>query len=445
MPRLMHSFPGMRFVVAVLIGLLSLSAMVVSAGATEAAPHLGNFGGSGEPDLDWHNVTTGQVIIWVLNGLSISSTIPGVVNPGPNWHIVADVDLNGDGKSDILWRNVSTGENAVWINNGTSFDSYALETIADLNWQVAGTGDFDGDGKTDILWRNPQTGVNYIWFMNGASISSSAATVSVVDQNWHVAAVADFNGDGMADILWHNIATGQIVPWMMDGSALISSGAPLGSLPDQNWIVAAVDDFNGDGRAEILIRNPVSGENRMWTLDSTGTSIARTDWVESVTDPNWQIAATGDLNGDGNADLIWRNTSTGSNYVWYMEGATLLSSGSLQPLPDQSWQLISGVGPVVSSISLTSSPNPSNFGDAVSLTATFTTGAPTGTVTFKDGTTTLGAVTLSNGAATLKTSSLTVGSHSITVVYGGDSNFSPSTSPPVTQTVNDDTIEPCDL
>ncbi len=91
-----------------------------------------------------------------------------------------------------------------------------------------------------------------------------------------------------------------------------------------------------------------------------------------------------------------------------------------------------------------SSANPSVFGQTVVFTAIVTaaspgTGTPTGTVTFKDGTTALGsAVTLSGGTATFSTSKLAVGTHSITAVYGGDTNFTTSTSAALTQTVNQD-------
>jgi YVTN family beta-propeller protein len=92
-------------------------------------------------------------------------------------------------------------------------------------------------------------------------------------------------------------------------------------------------------------------------------------------------------------------------------------------------------------LTLTSSSNPSNFGDAVSFSATVRpagggSGVPTATVTFKDGSTELGTVALNGGAATLTTSTLAVGSHSITAIYGGDSNFTSSTSAALTQIVN---------
>ena len=90
---------------------------------------------------------------------------------------------------------------------------------------------------------------------------------------------------------------------------------------------------------------------------------------------------------------------------------------------------------------LTSSVQPSVFGQPVTFTATVAAkspgaGTPTGTVTFKDGLSTLGTGTLNgSGQAMFTTSTLAVGPHSITASYGGDATFSGSTSSPLTQTV----------
>jgi len=90
--------------------------------------------------------------------------------------------------------------------------------------------------------------------------------------------------------------------------------------------------------------------------------------------------------------------------------------------------------------SLVSSLNPSNFGQAVSFTATvMATGSktPTGTVTFNDGSLVLGTSVLdSSGMATYTASSLAVGQHSITAVYGGDANNAGSTSAVLNESVN---------
>ena len=74
---------------------------------------------------------------------------------------------------------------------------------------------------------------------------------------------------------------------------------------------------------------------------------------------------------------------------------------------------------------LTSSSNPSVYGQTATLTATVTTTGNAGlggTVTFTDGSNTLGTGNLINGVAVLSTLFTTVGTHSITASYSGDAH-----------------------
>jgi sugar lactone lactonase YvrE len=82
----------------------------------------------------------------------------------------------------------------------------------------------------------------------------------------------------------------------------------------------------------------------------------------------------------------------------------------------------------------TTSGTPSGFGNAVTFTATVSTG-PTGTVTFSDGGNSIGSGTLNGNVASFTTSSLAVGVHSITASWPGNSNYNSVTSNPLTQTV----------
>ena len=76
-------------------------------------------------------------------------------------------------------------------------------------------------------------------------------------------------------------------------------------------------------------------------------------------------------------------------------------------------------------VTLTSSRNPSSFGQSVTFTATVSSasGTPTGSVTFLDGGSSIGTGTLTSGVATLSTSSLAVGGHTFSADYGGDLSF----------------------
>jgi Bacterial Ig-like domain (group 3)/Beta-propeller repeat len=94
---------------------------------------------------------------------------------------------------------------------------------------------------------------------------------------------------------------------------------------------------------------------------------------------------------------------------------------------------------VRTTIKLSSAPNPSAYGQAVTFTATITSSVgspPDGeTVTFMKGTTVLGTRRLSGGSASFTTSALPVGNDYIKAVYGGDSDFA-SSKATVTQVVN---------
>jgi uncharacterized repeat protein (TIGR03803 family) len=92
------------------------------------------------------------------------------------------------------------------------------------------------------------------------------------------------------------------------------------------------------------------------------------------------------------------------------------------------------------STTLSSAPNPSVYGQGVTLSATVTSskGAPPNgeNVTFQQGKTALGTGTLSGGVATFTTSMLGVGTKMLSAVYGGDANFQASTSKPLSQAVS---------
>jgi hypothetical protein len=91
------------------------------------------------------------------------------------------------------------------------------------------------------------------------------------------------------------------------------------------------------------------------------------------------------------------------------------------------------------STTVISSLNPATHGAAVTFTATVkpsTSGTPTGSATFKNGTVIMATIALTSGKAAFTTSTLTTGSHSITVTYNGSTNYNPSTSAALTQTIN---------
>jgi FG-GAP-like repeat len=95
-------------------------------------------------------------------------------------------DFNGDCKADILWQNNSTGQRVIWIMNGTTFQSFVSFATVDTSWSIAGgSGDFNGDGKAEILWQNTSTGQRVIWIMNGTTFESFVS-LPTVGTSWSI-------------------------------------------------------------------------------------------------------------------------------------------------------------------------------------------------------------------------------------------------------------------
>ena len=144
-------------------------------------------------------------------------------------------DFVAIGKADIFWRQISTGQLFLWLMDGIALvDQGSLGLVRDQSWEIQGVGDFDGDGKADILWRNKVTGQVFTWLMNGADLSGQGSPGTVSDLNWEIMGVGDFNGDGKADILWRNKVTGQVFIWLMNGTTPIFEDSP-GTVSDLNW------------------------------------------------------------------------------------------------------------------------------------------------------------------------------------------------------------------
>jgi hypothetical protein len=311
-------------------------------------PRVANdFDGDGMADLLWRNATSGQNYLFPMDGTAIQAG-EGYLRSvsDPSWHIAGVGDFDGDGKADMFWRNSVTGRNYLYFMDGTSIllENY-WHTVADVNWQVAGIGDFDGSGTADLLWRNAATGENYIHLMYGNGIVGQSYVRTVADPSWQVAGVADFDGDRRADILWRNSATGQnyLFPMIQTDINKVDVKPTEGyvrTVADQSWKVAAVGDFDGDGKADIFWRNSSSGETYLFPM--TGNAIKPGEgYVRRVPDLNWTVQAAADFDGDGKQDLFWRNASSGQNYIFFMDGTAIKpSEGYVRTVPQTDWNVV---------------------------------------------------------------------------------------------------------
>ena len=79
----------------------------------------GDVNGDGNPDAIWQNRNTGAVTVTYLNGLAVVAGGGGLsAQPSFSWEVAGIEDRNGDGKADLLLQHRTTGQTLVWFLNG---------------------------------------------------------------------------------------------------------------------------------------------------------------------------------------------------------------------------------------------------------------------------------------------------------------------------------------
>jgi hypothetical protein len=319
-----------------------------------------DFNSNGRSDVLWRQ-NNGPLAVWDMAGGPVASSFVtsngAIVAPDASWSVAAITDFDGDHKADVLWRNAS-GLLADWFMNGSQISGSGYLNVngtpimPDPSWNIAGIGDLNGDGESDLLWRDT-SGSTAVWVMNGSSIVGSGylnvnGTTIAPDPTWSVAGMGDFNGDKYSDLIWRNSVTGELAEWQLHSSDIIGSAdlnaGGVAIRPDASWSIIGVGDFNGDGNADLLWRN-TNGTLSEWLMHGSTVidSSALTYNGTAVNAPaNWQVVEIGDFNGDRNSDILWRNTSTGQLSEWLMLGnvlgvSTTTTAGGTTVTPDLSW------------------------------------------------------------------------------------------------------------
>src|SRR5262249_38416904 len=108
--------------------------------------------------------------------------------PDLNYSVAGVGDVNHDQRSDIVWVNNVTGDVVLWLMNGLTPIGGLAGTLSDLNWHLEAVGDFDNDGEADLFFRNISTADTVVWLMNGFAIKQASFVAKISDTNWQVKA-----------------------------------------------------------------------------------------------------------------------------------------------------------------------------------------------------------------------------------------------------------------
>jgi len=139
-----------------------------------------------------------------------------------------------------------------------------------------------------------------------------------------------------AHILWREHTNGRNSLWFMNGTTRLPESGVLPTVSDLNWVVVGTGDFDGDGRTDFLWRHQRLGYNVIWFM--TGTSLVPdVQYAMTIADTRWMVVSVRDFDRDGKADILWRHEN-GRNSLWFMDGAARRpESGVLPTVTDPDW------------------------------------------------------------------------------------------------------------
>jgi hypothetical protein len=97
------------------------------------------------------------------------------------------------------------------------------------------------------------------------------------------------------------------------------------------------NDVNGDGKADIIWRDTYKGRNGLWTMN--GLLIAESAGINTLANQLWQIVGRGDFDGDGKSDLVWKHSESGRVAIYYMDGKAIASTRDFGGTGLKRWEI----------------------------------------------------------------------------------------------------------
>jgi hypothetical protein len=276
---------------------------------------------------------------------------------------------------------------------------------------VAGAGDVNGDGYADVIigaygTGNTYRGNAYLYLGSATGPSTTAGTTagkyqrldnpsSGTDEEQFgssVAGAGDVNGDGYADVLVGAFATnnggsqrgsayfyaGSAAPLLTTSSAVQKDPNTTVTSDNFGYSVAGAGDVNGDGYADVIVgasraattdNATATGQGRAYVYLGSATGLGSTASTrQTLNDPNtaatsdnfgYSVAAAGDVNGDGYADVIIgaAGAATTDNATSTTQGRAYLYLGSATGLTNTA-------GTTAGTRQILSNPNTTNAADS---------------------------------------------------------------------------------
>ena len=224
-----------------------------------------------------------------------------------SWHIAIMANLDTDRKADLLLLHPTGMWEYVPMEGGKprEEDRSVVSDLADETWRIVLALDIDDDGRDEPFWRNDE-GPCTIRYIDGAVVRKTVQDPAglPIGTEWNLVGSGDLYSDGETDlVIRHRDGIWQRV-WLSQVDEVTFSATTLRFELDSVWRKESIADFEGEGKADSLLRH-TKGHWKIRSLSrNDDTQIVAWDVKTLPPSREWRSEGFGDQNGDGRDDLF---------------------------------------------------------------------------------------------------------------------------------------------